>query len=162
MPVSEKFTVMVDYAHNAMSLKSLLTTIREYEPKRLICLFGCGGNRSRDRLRSASLIIRGQIPSSRQIAAAVIELYTVNLPGIFTLTSSSRFEMGEISSRYADLTVVTTDNPRYEKPEDIIEDIIVGVKKSGGAYIAQKDSIHEETNEKQKKTKGRPKQKKQI
>lgn len=90
---------MVDYAHNAMSLKSLLTTIREYEPKRLICLFGCGGNRSRDR----------------------------------------RFEMGEISSRYADLTVVTTDNPRYEKPEDIIEDIIVGVKKSGGAYIAIPD-----------------------
>ena len=99
VPVSEKFTVMVDYAHNAMSLKSLLTTIREYEPKRLICLFGCGGNRSRDR----------------------------------------RFEMGEISSRYADLTVVTTDNPRYEKPEDIIEDIIVGVKKSGGAYIAIPD-----------------------
>lgn len=47
--------------------------------------------------------------------------------------------MGEISSRYADLTVVTTDNPRYEKPEDIIEDIIVGVKKSGGAYIAIPD-----------------------
>ncbi len=96
VPVSEKFTVMVDYAHNAMSLKSLLTTIREYHPKRLFCLFGCGGNRSRDR----------------------------------------RFEMGEISSRYADLTVVTTDNPRYEKPEDIILDIISGVKKSDGKYIS--------------------------
>lgn len=99
VPVSEKFTVMVDYAHNAMSLKSLLTTIREYHPKRLICLFGCGGNRSRDR----------------------------------------RFEMGEISSRYADLTVVTTDNPRYEKPEDIIADIISGVKKADGEYIAIED-----------------------
>ncbi|MDE7326154.1 MAG: UDP-N-acetylmuramoyl-L-alanyl-D-glutamate--2,6-diaminopimelate ligase [Lachnospiraceae bacterium] len=101
VPISDKFTVMVDYAHNAMSLKSLLTTIREYHPKRLVCLFGCGGNRSRDR----------------------------------------RFEMGEISSRYADLTVVTTDNPRYEKPEDIIEDIITGVKKADGAYIAIPDRM---------------------
>lgn len=99
VPVSEHFTVMVDYAHNAMSLKSLLTTIREYNPKRLVCLFGCGGNRSRDR----------------------------------------RFEMGEISSCYADLTVVTTDNPRYEKPEDIIADIITGVKKADGKYIAIPD-----------------------
>lgn len=99
VPVSDKFTVMVDYAHNAMSLKSLLTTIREYNPRRLICLFGCGGNRSRDR----------------------------------------RFEMGEISSRYADLTVVTTDNPRYEKPEDIIADIITGVKRADGVYTAIPD-----------------------
>ena len=47
--VSKNFSVMVDYAHNAMSLKTLLTTLREYNPKRLVCLFGCGGNRSRDR-----------------------------------------------------------------------------------------------------------------
>ena len=40
---------MIDYAHNAMSLKSLLLTLREYQPKRIVCLFGCGGNRSRDR-----------------------------------------------------------------------------------------------------------------
>lgn len=49
LKVSPKFTVMVDYAHNAMSLESLLTTLREYKPARLVCLFGCGGNRSRDR-----------------------------------------------------------------------------------------------------------------
>lgn len=49
VPVSDKFSVMVDYAHNAMSLESLLTAIREYNPKRIVCLFGCGGNRSRDR-----------------------------------------------------------------------------------------------------------------
>ncbi len=97
--VSDRFTVMVDYAHNAMSLKSLLTTIREYNPKRLICLFGCGGNRSRDR----------------------------------------RFEMGEISSTYADLTVVTTDNPRFEEPAAIMEDIITGVKRADGKYIAIAD-----------------------
>ena len=43
--VSDEFTLMIDYAHNAMSLESLLTTLKEYHPKRLVCLFGCGGNR---------------------------------------------------------------------------------------------------------------------
>jgi UDP-N-acetylmuramoyl-L-alanyl-D-glutamate--2,6-diaminopimelate ligase len=94
--ISDKFSLMIDYAHNAMSLVSLLTTLREYQPKRLICLFGCGGNRSKLR----------------------------------------RFEMGEISSNLADLTVVTSDNPRYEEPQDILEDIITGVKKGVGKYIA--------------------------
>lgn len=94
--ISDKFSLMIDYAHNAMSLESLLTTLREYQPKRLICMFGCGGNRSKLR----------------------------------------RFEMGEISSKLADLTVVTSDNPRYEEPQDIMDDIITGVKKGPGKYIA--------------------------
>lgn len=47
--VSNDFTLMIDYAHNAMSLESLLTTLKEYKPNRLVCLFGCGGNRSRIR-----------------------------------------------------------------------------------------------------------------
>ncbi|MBQ9768310.1 MAG: UDP-N-acetylmuramoyl-L-alanyl-D-glutamate--2,6-diaminopimelate ligase [Lachnospiraceae bacterium] len=97
--ISPKFSLMIDYAHNAMSLKSLLTALKEYNPKRLVCLFGCGGNRSRDR----------------------------------------RFEMGEISSRYADLTIVTSDNPRFEEPEAIIEDILTGVKKADGAYVTVPD-----------------------
>ena len=97
--ISDDFSVMIDYAHNAMSLMSVLKTLREYNPGRLICLFGCGGNRSRDR----------------------------------------RFEMGEISSKYADLTVVTTDNPRYENPRDIMADIITGVKRADGEYIAIED-----------------------
>ena len=96
VPVSKRYTLMIDYAHNAMSLQSVLSTLREYQPKRLVCMFGCGGNRSRDR----------------------------------------RFEMGEISSNLADLTVVTSDNPRYEEPEAIIEDIIVGVKRGTGKYIS--------------------------
>ena len=99
IPVSPKFSVMIDYAHNAMSLKSLLTALKAYEPKRLVCLFGCGGNRSRDR----------------------------------------RFEMGEISSQYADLTIVTSDNPRFEEPEAIIEDILTGVKRGDGAYVTVPD-----------------------
>ena len=39
--VSDEFTLMIDYAHNAMSLESLLTTLKEYRPERLVCLFGC-------------------------------------------------------------------------------------------------------------------------
>jgi len=97
--VSNDFTLMIDYAHNAMALESLLTTLKEYNPKRLVCLFGCGGNRSRLR----------------------------------------RFEMGEVSSKLADLTVITSDNPREEEPMDIIADIITGVKKADGEYVTIPD-----------------------
>jgi UDP-N-acetylmuramoyl-L-alanyl-D-glutamate--2,6-diaminopimelate ligase len=93
--ISDQFTLMIDYAHNAMSLKSLLSTLKEYNPSRLICLFGCGGNRAKSR----------------------------------------RYEMGEVSSSLADLTVVTSDNPRNEEPQEIINDIIVGVKKGSGNYV---------------------------
>lgn len=93
--VSEEFTLMIDYAHNAMSLESLLETLKEYHPHRLVCLFGCGGNRSRLR----------------------------------------RFEMGEVSGRLADLTIITSDNPRFEDPMDIIADIREGMKKTDGKYV---------------------------
>lgn len=97
--VSEHFTLLIDYAHNAMALESLLTTLREYEPHRLVCLFGCGGNRSRQR----------------------------------------RFEMGEISGRLADLTIITSDNPRFEEPQAIIDDIRTGIAKTDGAYVEISD-----------------------
>lgn len=93
--VSDAFTLMIDYAHNAMSLESLLTTLREYEPHRLVCLFGCGGNRSRIR----------------------------------------RYEMGEVSGRLADLTIITSDNPRDEEPQAIIDDIKQGMAKTDGQYV---------------------------
>ena len=93
--VSDEFTLMIDYAHNAMSLESLLTTLKEYNPKRLVCLFGCGGNRSRDR----------------------------------------RYEMGEVSGRLADLTIITSDNPRFEEPQDIIDDIKTGIGRTDGKYV---------------------------
>lgn len=99
VPVAKRYTIMIDYAHNAMSLESLLTTLREYEPGRLVCLFGCGGNRAKSR----------------------------------------RYEMGEVSSRLADLTVVTSDNPRNEEPMDIINDILVGVHKADGEYVTIPD-----------------------
>ena len=46
--VSDEFSLMIDYAHNAMSLKSILETLKEYNPHRLVCVFGCGGNRSKE------------------------------------------------------------------------------------------------------------------
>ena len=47
--VSDDFTLLIDYAHNGVSTESILTTIREYKPGRIVTIFGCGGNRSRDR-----------------------------------------------------------------------------------------------------------------
>ena len=97
--VSDEFTLMIDYAHNAMALESLLGTLKEYEPKRLVNVFGCGGNRSRQR----------------------------------------RFEMGEVSGRLADLTIITSDNPRFEEPAAIMDDIETGIQKTNGDYIKIED-----------------------
>ena len=94
--VADDFTLMIDYAHNAMSLESLLNTMRDYNPGRLVTVFGCGGNRSKTR----------------------------------------RYEMGEVSGKLSDFTIITSDNPRFEEPQDIIDDIITGMKKTDGKYIA--------------------------
>lgn len=104
IPISPEFSLIIDYAHNAMALESLLTTLKEYKPERLVCLFGCGGNRSKLR----------------------------------------RFEMGEVSGKLADLTIITSDNPRFEKPEDIIADIRTGIEKTSGEFVEivnRKDAI---------------------
>ncbi len=92
---SKRCTVIVDYAHNAVSMESLLLTLRDYHPKRLVCVFGCGGNRSKDR----------------------------------------RYSMGEIGGRLADLCILTADNSRFEKVEDILADIRGSISKTGGAFI---------------------------
>ena len=47
--VSPDFTLLIDYAHNGVSTESILSTVREYNPTRIVTIFGCGGNRSRDR-----------------------------------------------------------------------------------------------------------------
>ncbi len=47
VPCSKDFTVIIDYAHNEVSTKSVLTTLLEYNPNRLICVYGGGGNRSK-------------------------------------------------------------------------------------------------------------------
>ncbi len=96
---SDDYIVIIDYAHNAMSLESLLTTLREYNPKRIVTVFGCGGNRSQLR----------------------------------------RFEMGEVSGRLSDLTIITSDNPRDEEPVAIMNDIKTGVMKTDGEFVMIED-----------------------
>ena len=73
--------------------------MRHYNPKRLVIVFGSGGNRSKDR----------------------------------------RYSMGEICGKLADFSIVTADNSRYEKTEDIIADIISKLKPTGGDYITIPD-----------------------
>ena len=92
---SDKYIVLVDYAHNALSMESLLSTLRAYNPKRLVVVFGCGGNRSKDR----------------------------------------RYSMGEIAGKNADFSIVTADNSRFERVEDIIADIRGSIEKTGGSFI---------------------------
>ncbi|NLY86477.1 MAG: UDP-N-acetylmuramoyl-L-alanyl-D-glutamate--2,6-diaminopimelate ligase [Tissierellia bacterium] len=48
---------------------------------------------------------------------------------------TKRPEMGETVGKYADLSIVTSDNPRFEDPETIIDDILVGTRKVGGEYV---------------------------
>lgn len=92
---SDRFSVIVDYAHNGISTKSLLETLRGYQPKRLVVVFGCGGNRDPHR----------------------------------------RYEMGEAAGQMADLSIVTADNSRFEKVEDIMKDIHIGLDPTGGKSI---------------------------
>lgn len=47
--------------------------------------------------------------------------------------------MGEISGNKADFTIITSDNPRFEEPADIIKQIETGIKKTGGEYICIED-----------------------
>ncbi|HEX3016304.1 MAG TPA: UDP-N-acetylmuramoyl-L-alanyl-D-glutamate--2,6-diaminopimelate ligase [Caproicibacter sp.] len=97
--VPGNYTLLIDYAHNALSMENILETLREYHPNRLVCLFGAGGNRDRSR----------------------------------------RFEMGEVSGRLADLSVITADNSRFEDVMDIIADIKVGIEKTTGKYVTIPD-----------------------
>ena len=88
------YLLLIDYAHNAMSLKNILETMRRYHPRQLWVLFGCGGGRS----------------------------------------SARRREMGRVAGKYADFTVITSDNPRYEDPRRIMQSIEDGMKETNGQY----------------------------
>lgn len=79
--------VFVDFSHTPAALQNVLVTLGEIVSGRLICIFGCGGDRD-----------RGKRP-----------------------------EMGRIAARYADLVIVTSDNPRTEPPGRIIDDIVSGM-----------------------------------
>ena len=87
IPVPAPYTVVIDYAHNGDSFRALMETLRAYHPRRIIAVFGAGGDRPRIR----------------------------------------RAEMGRAAARWADHAVLTTDNPRSERAEDICEDIAAAI-----------------------------------
>lgn len=96
---NEKYRLIIDYAHNKEEMDNLMDTISEYKPKRIVCIFGGGGNRAKTR----------------------------------------RYDMGEVSGKWANLTILTEDNPRFEDIESINNDIVVGLNKYNGKYIFIKD-----------------------
>ena len=83
LPVPAPFEVVVDYAHNGASFDAVLSALREHHPRRIIAVFGAGGDRPKMR----------------------------------------RTDMARSAARWADFAVLTEDNPRSERAEDVCADI---------------------------------------
>ena len=99
VPVPRAYTVIIDYAHTPNALENILTTARDFTAGRLICLFGCGGDRDR----------------------------------------TKRPIMGAIAGELADVAVVTSDNPRTEDPQAIIDDILAGMEGADAVLHVEPD-----------------------
>ncbi len=88
--------IVIDYAHTPDALEKVLETLKAQASSKLICVFGCGGNRD----------------------------------------TGKRPLMGTVASKLADVVVLTSDNPRDEAPDAIIEDILKGMQ---GNYMVEQD-----------------------
>ena len=99
VPTETEYTVMIDYAHTPDGLENILKTVADVCEGRVICVFGCGGDRDR----------------------------------------TKRPKMGKIAAMYSDIVVVTSDNPRTENPDAIIDEIIQGVVEADKKYIRETD-----------------------
>ena len=95
LAVDADFTVIIDYAHNGVSLKSIIETARAYEHNRIVSLFGSVGGR----------------------------------------TECRREELGTVSGKLSDLSVITSDDPNFENPQKICEEIASYCKAQGGEYV---------------------------
>ena len=91
-------SVIIDYAHTPDGLEKVLTTINKIKSRKVIVVFGCGGNRD----------------------------------------TSKRAQMGAIATKLGDFAVVTSDNPRYESPKQIIADIEKGVNANKSISIVDR------------------------
>lgn len=99
VPVPAPYTVLIDYAHTPDALEKVLTAARDVTQCRLLCLFGCGGDRDR----------------------------------------TKRPVMGEIAAALADLVILTSDNPRTEDPEAILDQVAAGFPPGFTAWVRQPD-----------------------
>ena len=93
------YTLLIDYAHTPDALENVLKTVRGFAQNRVIAVFGCGGDREREK----------------------------------------RPLMGRIAGKLADLTIITSDNPRTEEPMAIIRDILPGIAGAEDKYIVEPD-----------------------
>ncbi len=97
--VCDDFDVIIDFAHNGVSMQSMLDTLKSYPHNRIIVLYGSVGGRTQLRRR----------------------------------------ELGLITGKECDLSILTSDDPDFEDPMDIIKDIAQAVTESGGKYVAIPD-----------------------
>ena len=104
VPNHRGFSVVVDYAHTPDGLENVLRSARELHPNRLLCVFGCGGNRDR----------------------------------------AKRPIMGRLAGTLADVAIVTSDNPRHEEPQAIIDEILTGMDTTSDAALTA--DIHVEAD----------------
>jgi UDP-N-acetylmuramoyl-L-alanyl-D-glutamate--2,6-diaminopimelate ligase len=95
----QPFAVVVDYSHTDDALKNAISVARSLEPKRVITLFGCGGDRDR----------------------------------------SKRPLMGQAAGQLSDLVILTSDNPRSEDPLQIMNDVLVGLRRTDTRTIVEPD-----------------------
>jgi UDP-N-acetylmuramoyl-L-alanyl-D-glutamate--2,6-diaminopimelate ligase len=106
----QPFQVIVDYSHTDDALRNAIAAARSLEPKRVITLFGCGGDRDR----------------------------------------TKRPLMGQAASELSDVVVLTSDNPRSEDPLQIMNDVLVGIRRSDTKTIIEPDraqAIHKALEE---------------
>lgn len=99
VPADTDYTVIIDYAHSPDGLENIISSLRKIAKRRIITVFGCGGDRDR----------------------------------------TKRPIMGAIAAKLSDVIVVTSDNPRSEDPNAIIDDILEGIKGSKTKKIVEPD-----------------------
>src|SRR4026209_2223289 len=98
VPAKREFQVFVDYAHTPDALRNVLKTLRELKPRKLIVVFGCGGDRDREK----------------------------------------RPLMGRVANELADYAIITSDNPRKENPDAIINEVEKGVRSTNYEKIVER------------------------